>query len=201
MDETKTGEPLELPITRQLLEIFERRRADLEDADGWVFPSSMSGTGHLGGIHQYYEEIGRAGGTKFWFHEPRNVFITVAERELMLSRSLTKRLVNHARDDDMIAGLDPARRRKIEDRAAELIAEEMTLRELRKARQLTQVSVARALGINQDAVSRLEQRSDLLLSTLRKTVEAMGGSLSLLARFPDRPPVELSGIAERQSRD
>ena len=103
--------------------------------------------------------------------------------------------------DDMMADLDPARRRKIEDRAAELIAEEMTLRELRKARQLTQVSVARELGVSQDAVSRLEQRSDLLLSTLRKTVEAMGGSLSLIARFPDRPPVELSGIAERQSRD
>ena len=99
----------------------------------------------------------------------------------------------------MMAGLDPARRRKIEDRTAELIAEEMTLRELRKARQLTQVSVARELGISQDGVSRLEQRSDLLLSTLRRTVEPMGGSLSLIARFPDRPPVELSGIAERET--
>jgi DNA-binding transcriptional regulator YiaG len=103
--------------------------------------------------------------------------------------------------DDMMADLDPARRRKIEDRTAELIAEEMTLRELRKARQLTQVSVARELGISQDGVSRLEQRSDLLLSTLRRTVEAMGGNLSLIARFPDRPPVELSGIAERETPD
>ena len=101
----------------------------------------------------------------------------------------------------MMASLDPERRRKIEDRAAELIAEEMTLRELRKARQLTQVSVARELGISQDGVSRLEQRSYLLLSTLRRTVEAMGGSLSLIATFPDRPPVELSGIAERGTRD
>ena len=101
----------------------------------------------------------------------------------------------------MMANLDPERRRKIEDRAAELIAEEMTLRELRKARHLTQVSIARELGIGQDAVSRMEQRSDLLLSTLRRTVEAMGGSLSLIARFPDRPPVELSGIAERESRN
>ena len=101
----------------------------------------------------------------------------------------------------MMADLDPERRRKIEDRAAELIAEEMTLRELRKARQLTQVSVARELGISQDGVSRLEQRSDLLLSTLRRTVEAMGGSLSLIATFPDRPPVELSGIAEHGTRD
>ena len=103
--------------------------------------------------------------------------------------------------EDMIAGLDPAERRKVEELAAEFISEEMTLRELRKARHLTQVSVARELGISQDAVSRMEQRSDLLLSTLRRTVEAMGGSLSLIARFPDRPPVELSGIAERESRD
>ena len=101
--------------------------------------------------------------------------------------------------EDVIAGLDPERRRKIEERAADLVAEEMTLRELRKARQLTQVSVARELGISQDGVSRLEQRSDLLLSTLRRTVEAMGGSLSLIARFPDRPPVELSGIAGRET--
>ncbi len=78
-----------------------------------------------------------------------------------------------------------------------MIAEEMTLRELRRARALTQASVARELGVSQDAVSRLERRSDLLLSTLRRTVEAMGGSLSLTARFPDRPPVELSGVAGR----
>ncbi len=103
--------------------------------------------------------------------------------------------------ETMMAELDPERRRRIEERAAELIAEEMTLRELRKARQLTQARVAAELGISQDGVSRLEQRSDLLLSTLRKTVEAMGGSLSLVAKFPDRPPVELSGIAESAPRD
>ena len=103
--------------------------------------------------------------------------------------------------EDIIAGLDPARRRKVEEMAAELIAKEMTLRELRNALQPTQVSVARELGINQDAVSRLEQRSDLLLATLRRTVEAMGGSLSPIARFPDRPPVEIAGIAEHDSRD
>ena len=103
--------------------------------------------------------------------------------------------------DDKIAGLDPSRRRKVEERAEELSAEEMTLRELRKARQLTQVNVARRLGISQDGVSRLEQRSDLLLSTLRKTVEAMGGNLSLIAKFPDRPPVELAGLADNDPSD
>ena len=96
---------------------------------------------------------------------------------------------------DKMKGLSPAQRKKVEARAAELIAEEMTLRELRHARKLTQVKMAKKLGVAQDSVSRLEKRSDLLLSTLRKTVEAMGGSLSLVAEFPDREPVVLSGIA------
>src|SRR6516165_2883387 len=95
-----------------------------------------------------------------------------------------------------IRKLNTTRRKKVEARAEELIAEEMTLRELRTARRLTQVRMAKTLGITQDSVSRLEKRSDLLLSTLRKTVRAMGGSLSLVAKFPDRPPVVLSGLAE-----
>ena len=95
-------------------------------------------------------------------------------------------------------GIGPARRKKVEARAATLIAEEMTLQELRQARKLTQVRMAKALGISQDGVSRLEKRSDLLLSTLRKSVEAMGGNLSLVAEFPDREPVVLSGIAEAE---
>ncbi len=94
--------------------------------------------------------------------------------------------------------LSPVRRKKVEARAAQLIAEEMTLQELRRARKLTQVRMAKELGISQDGISKLEKRSDLLLSTLRKTVEAMGGSLSLVAEFPDRDPVVLSGIAEDQ---
>jgi len=98
--------------------------------------------------------------------------------------------------DDIIKKLSPAQRKKVEARAAQLIAEEMTLRELRHARKLTQVRIAKTLGITQDSVSRLEKRSDLLLSTLRKTVKAMGGKLSLVAEFPDRAPVVLSGIAE-----
>jgi DNA-binding XRE family transcriptional regulator len=98
--------------------------------------------------------------------------------------------------DDTIRKLSAAQRKKVEARAAQLITEEMTLRELRHARKLTQVRMAKKLGITQDSVSRLEKRSDLLLSTLRKTVKAMGGNLSLVAEFPDRDPVVLSGIAE-----
>jgi DNA-binding XRE family transcriptional regulator len=98
--------------------------------------------------------------------------------------------------NEIIRKLSPAERRRVEDRAAEIIAEEMSLRDLRKARKLTQARVAKRLGITQDSVSRLEKRSDLLLSTLRKTVKAMGGDVRIVAEFPDRAPVVLSGLSE-----
>ena len=97
--------------------------------------------------------------------------------------------------DQKMKKLSAARRKKIEARAAALIAEEMSLRDLRQALKLTQERLAETLGIGQDGVSRLEKRSDLLLSTLRGYIEAMGGSLSLVAEFPGRKPVILSGLA------
>jgi transcriptional regulator with XRE-family HTH domain len=95
-----------------------------------------------------------------------------------------------------IAQLNRNQRRKVENRAAELIAEEMSLRDLRKARKLTQARIAKALGVTQDSVSRLEKRSDLLLSTLRKTVKAMGGDVRIVAEFRDRAPVVLSDLPQ-----
>ena len=97
---------------------------------------------------------------------------------------------------DKIAKLDSVQRKRVNDRAAEFIAEEMSLRDLRKARRLTQARVAKTLGITQDSVSRLEKRSDLLLSTLRKTVKAMGGDVRIVAEFPDRAPVVLSKLSD-----
>ena len=98
--------------------------------------------------------------------------------------------------NEVIRKLSPAERKKVEDRGAEIIAEEMSLRDLRKARKLTQARVAKTLGITQDSVSRLEKRSDLLISTLRKTVKAMGGDVRIVAEFPDRAPVVLSELSE-----
>src|ERR1035437_2221669 len=98
--------------------------------------------------------------------------------------------------NDIIKELSPARRKKVAARAAQLIAEEMTRRDLRHARKLTRVRVATELGIGQDGISKLEKHADLMISPLRKTVEAMGGSMSLVAEFPDRDPVVLSGISE-----
>jgi DNA-binding XRE family transcriptional regulator len=100
---------------------------------------------------------------------------------------------------EIIKKLSPARRRKIEARAKQLIAEEMTRRELRRAVKLTQAQMAKTLGVTQDSISRLEKRSDLLLSTLRQYVEAMGGKLSIVAEFPGRQAVILSGISEEKS--
>ena len=80
-----------------------------------------------------------------------------------------------------LESLPESRRKKVEETADALIAEEMTLRDLRKARNQTQARVAARLGINQENVSRLEQRSDLLISTLSGYVEAMGGKLNLVA--------------------
>ena len=101
---------------------------------------------------------------------------------------------------DIVKTFSPERRKRIKSITAELMAEEMTLRELRKAQKLTQERIAETLGIGQDQVSRLEQRSDLLLSTLRSYVEAMGGSLTIVAKFPDRKPVEISGLSSVESR-
>ncbi|MEE8393708.1 MAG: transcriptional regulator [Rhodospirillales bacterium] len=98
--------------------------------------------------------------------------------------------------DQMLEMLSAQERKEIKARTRELIAEELTLHDLRKALDKTQVSVAKKLRTGQDSVSRLEKRSDLLLSTLRGYIEAMGGSLELMARFPDRPPVRLTGFAD-----
>jgi hypothetical protein len=106
--------------------------------------------------------------------------------------------------NEVIASLPDAERAKIAARARELIAEEMSLQELRKAIGKTQTMIARRLKVGQDAVSKLETRSDMYISTLRGVLKAMGGELELIARFPDRPPVrlqELGAGSPRRKRD
>lgn len=93
--------------------------------------------------------------------------------------------------DDMLAAMPADRRANIETRAGELA----TLKDLRQAVAQTQEELATALGVGQDTISRLEKRSDMLLSTLRRYVEAMGGKLELVAQFPDRPPLVIDHLA------
>lgn len=94
--------------------------------------------------------------------------------------------------ENILETLPAERRAAVEHRAAELA----TLKDLRQAMQKTQVDLAVALHIGQDSVSRLEKRSDMLLSTLRGYIEAMGGKLEIVARFPDRPPVTIEHLAD-----
>ena len=78
----------------------------------------------------------------------------------------------------------PARRRRIDDMKRELL-KEMPLHELRRARALTQRDLAEMLQVNQPAVSKLEQRADVYISSLRSYIEAVGGKLKIVAEFPE----------------
>ena len=89
--------------------------------------------------------------------------------------------------DDVMAALPKDRKKRVEKRAMELV----TLKDLRHA---AQEQMAAALGVRQDTISRLEKRSDMLLSTMRHYVESMGGKLELVAKFPDRPSVVIDHL-------
>lgn len=95
---------------------------------------------------------------------------------------------------EILARFSPESRARVDARAAELIATELSLAELRKAQKLTQQKLAKLLGIKQESVSSIETRADMLLSTLRGYVKAVGGDLTLKVSFPDRPSVELTTL-------
>src|SRR5260370_5956791 len=97
--------------------------------------------------------------------------------------------------DQIIGSLPAERRAKVTARTQKLIVEETALRHLRQARDLTQQSMATLLHIDQAGISKIENRTDMLLSTLRSYVEDMGGSLRLVAEFPDSV-AELSSLGE-----
>ena len=98
--------------------------------------------------------------------------------------------------EEILQQLPEERRHRIEQRTAELIAEEMNLREMRRLRKVTQARLSKKLKIGQEGVSRIEKRTDLYLSTLRNYVEGLGGKLSLTVEFPDRKPLTLTGFGE-----
>ena len=80
--------------------------------------------------------------------------------------------------------MDPERQERIRKRTEELLAE-LPLQELRQARALSQQELAEVLGLNQATISKLERRTDMYLSSLRRFVEAMGGELEISAKFPE----------------
>jgi transcriptional regulator with XRE-family HTH domain len=98
--------------------------------------------------------------------------------------------------EEMLARESEEFRQSVKQRTAELIAEELTLRQIRRLRKLTQARLSKKLKIGQEGVSRIEKRSDLYLSTLRSYLEGVGGELTLMVKFPDHPPVILTGFGE-----
>lgn len=78
---------------------------------------------------------------------------------------------------------------------------EMPLRELRRARELSQARLAETLEMTQSEVSKIERRTDLYLSTLRSYIEAMGGELEIIARFPDGDAVRVTQFGQLESDD
>jgi len=84
----------------------------------------------------------------------------------------------------LVAKMSPEARTRVEAKTRVLLAE-MALNELREAMNLTQESLAEALNVKQASISKMERRSDMYLSTLRKIIEAMGGTLEIVANMPD----------------
>ena len=95
---------------------------------------------------------------------------------------------------DLISGWAPERIAQVEAEAAAMLRE-MRLDELRRARLRTQQDMAAALRTTQASVSKMERRTDMYLSTLRRYVQAMGGELEIIARFPEGP-VRLEQFSE-----
>ncbi|SDR63790.1 Helix-turn-helix domain-containing protein [Rhizobiales bacterium GAS113] len=102
--------------------------------------------------------------------------------------------------DEVIGSLPSERQARIKSRANELIAEEVALRDLRRAKHVTQEQVAKRLGGRQVYVSRLEKRADMRLSTLRDYVRAIGGDLQLMVTFPEGKTVRIKNIGETTPR-
>ena len=87
-------------------------------------------------------------------------------------------------------------RAEIDAHAERLIAEELSLRDLREALGKTQAQLARKLNKPQASVSRMEKQSDMLISTLNQIVHAMGGRVRIVAELPGRPPLYLKGFTD-----
>lgn len=96
--------------------------------------------------------------------------------------------------DDIIRKLPKARQARIEKRAAELIENELTLRDLRRRLSMTQGQLAKRLGKKQGNVSRLERARDWKLSTLHKVLEAMGVEVTFLIKAPGQKLIKVQNL-------
>src|SRR5271166_3333659 len=97
---------------------------------------------------------------------------------------------------EIMAGLLKARRARIDMRAAELHGEVEGLKALRTLAKRSQQQIAQGLGVKQPSVLKIERQTDLYLSTLRRFVEAAGGTLELRVELPGKGVLHLTGLGE-----
>ena len=102
--------------------------------------------------------------------------------------------------DEVIAAMPAERQVRIKTRAAELHAEVEGLKALRKLAARSQEQIAQSLGVKQPAIVKIERQTDLYLSTLRRFVEAAGGTLELRVELPGSGVLRLTGMGELNSR-
>lgn len=100
---------------------------------------------------------------------------------------------------EIVAGLSEPRQIKVEARARELHGEVEGLKALRLLAERSQAEVAEALGVKQPSVHKMERQADLYLSTLRRYVEAAGGTLELRVELPGKGVLHLTGLGELTS--
>ena len=93
-------------------------------------------------------------------------------------------MAGHKPWSELTKDFSPERRRRIDEMTSKALAE-MPLHELRQARAMTQKDLAEKLNVNQPAVSKMEQRTDAYISSLRAYIEAVGGKLRITAEFPE----------------
>ncbi len=98
--------------------------------------------------------------------------------------------------DEIMAALPPERQARIKTRAAGMLAEIEGLKALRQLTQRSQEQIAQSLGIKQPSVLKIERQTDLYLSTLRRFVEAAGGTLELRIDLPGTGAFTLMGLGE-----
>jgi DNA-binding XRE family transcriptional regulator len=98
--------------------------------------------------------------------------------------------------DEMMDALPEERRRKVQARTRELIAEVEGLKALRQLAERSQEQIAASLGVKQPSVHKIERQADLYLSTLRRFVEAAGGTLELRVELPGKGVLHLTGVGD-----
>jgi uncharacterized protein YlxW (UPF0749 family) len=94
--------------------------------------------------------------------------------------------------NDYLNALPPDSLERVNARVAEIQAEEKTLQELRKALAQSQQVIAKRMRVKQAEISKMERRTDMLISTLTGFVQAMGGTLEITAKFPNSNPVKIT---------